>query len=227
MSEFDSPGMTLEPRTRRRSAGSRFAEFGDRIARSFATLERPKGTPPVWAPADDGELAEDDQATAQWEELQPPFPIVRHGYDTAAVDEHVAELEHELEHLRTDRPAERAIAHEIDRIGEQTASILRVAHEKAAEITRDAQAQAEKLLADAASNASAVTEGATQQLRALDTETDSIWHERTRLVDDVRNVATALFTLAEDAAERYPEEPAKATQAIEAIEPVPEAGSTP
>jgi cell division septum initiation protein DivIVA len=163
------------------------------------------------------QLSDDDQATAQWEELQPPFPLVRQGYDPVAVDQYVVELEQELEQLRADRPAERAIAQEIDRIGEQTASILRVAHEKAAEITRDAQAQADKMLADAASNALAVTEGATQQLRALDSETDSIWQERSRLLEDVRNVATALFSLAEEAAERYPEEPAKATQAVEVV----------
>lgn len=217
MREFESAGMTLEPRAKRQSAGGRFAQFSDRIARSFAALERPKGDPPVWAPTAEAPPSDDDQATAQWEELQPPFPIVRQGYQPAAVDQYVVELEQELEQLRAERPAERAIAQEIDRIGEQTASILRVAHEKAAEITRDAQVQADKMLADAASNALAVTEGATQQLRALDSETDSVWQERSRLLEDVRNVATALFTLAEDAAERYPDEPAKATQAADVV----------
>jgi hypothetical protein len=217
MREFESAGTALEPRPKRRSPGARFAQFSDRIARSFATLERPRGNSPEWVPAGEAQLSDDDQATAQWEELQPPFPIVRQGYEPVAVDQYVVELEQELEQLRAERPAERAIAQEIDRIGEQTASILRVAHEKAAEITRDAQAQADKMLADAASNALAVTEGATQQLRALDSETDSIWQERSRLLEDVRNVATALFTLAEDAAERYPEEPAKATQTVEVV----------
>lgn len=216
MREFESTGMTLEPRAKRRSAGTRLAQFSDRIARSFASLDRPRDNPAVWAPTGDEELL-DDQATAQWEELQPPFPMVRQGYEPAAVDQYVVELEQELEQLRADRPAERAIAQEIDRIGEQTASILRVAHEKAAEITRDAQAQADKMLSDAASNALALTESATQQLRALDSETDSIWQERSRLLEDVRNVATALFTLAEDAVERYPDEPAKATQPAEVV----------
>lgn len=224
MSEFDSPGMTLEPSAKRRSPGSRFSEFGDRIARSFAGLDRPKAAPAVWAPAGDQEPPEDDQSTAQWEELQPQFPVVRHGYDPAAVEEYILELERELDELRSARPAQRAIAQEIDRIGEQTAAILRVAHDKADEVTRDAQAQADKVLADAASSALAISEGATRQLRELDSDTDAIWQERVKLVDDVRSVATALFTLAEDAAERYPEEPAKATQAVEAIEPVEASG---
>jgi DivIVA domain-containing protein len=217
MSEFESPGMTLEAPPKRRSAGSRFAEFGDRIARSFAALERPKPQAPVWAPAGDREPADDEQATAQWEELQPQFPVVRHGYDPAAVDEYLAEIEQELEQLRSRTPDQGAIAQEIDRIGEQTAAILRVAHDKAAEVTREAQAQADKMLADAASSALAITEGANRQLGELDSETDSIWQERARLIDDVRGVATALFTLAEEAAERYPEEPAKATQAVEPV----------
>jgi len=223
MNQFDSPGMTLDA-PKRRSPGSRFAGFGDRIARSFASVERPKSQAPVWAPPGDPEGPDEDQSTAQWEELQPPFPIVRHGYEPTVVDEYVVELEQELEALRSQRP-ERAIAQEIDRIGEQTAAILRVAHDKAAEVTREAKLQADKMLADAASSALAITEGSTEQLRELDSETDSIWHERARLIEDVRNVATALFTLAEDAAERYPEEPAKATQTVEAIEAAPEPNS--
>ena len=124
MSEFDSPGMTLEPSAKRRSPGSRFAEFGDRIARSFAGLDRPKAAGGVWAPAGDPEPPEDDQSTAQWEELQPQFPVVRHGYDPGAVDEYILELERELDTLRSARPDQRAIAHEIDRIGEQTGTTI-------------------------------------------------------------------------------------------------------
>lgn len=219
MSEFDPPGMALQSPTKRRSPGSRIADFGDRIARSFAGLERPKAQGPVWAPADGHGQPEDDQSTAQWEQIQPQFPLVRHGYDPTAVDEYLAELEQELHDLRSRPAGDRAIAEEIDRIGEQTAAILRVAHDKAAEVTREAHAQADKMLSDAASNALAISEGATRQLRELDSETETIWHERARLIEDVRGVATALFTLAEDAAERYPEEPAKATQPVKVVEP--------
>jgi hypothetical protein len=217
MSEFNPPGVTLDAPAKRRSAGSRFAQLGDRIARSFAARERSKPPAPVWGDP------EEDQSTAQWEPLEPPFPMVRSGYDPAAVDEYIVELEQELEALRARKPDQQAIAREIDRIGEQTAAILRVAHDKAAEVTRQAQAQADKTLADAASSALAITEGATRELREIDSETDSIWQERARLIDDVRNVATALFSLAEEAVERYPEEPAKATQAVEIVQDVTEA----
>ena len=227
MSEFNPPGATLDAPAKRRSAGSRFSELGDRIARSFAARERPRSSAPVWAPFGDPEDPAADQSTEQWEQLEPPFPIVRQGYEPATVDEYIAELEQELDELRRDRPGEQAIAQEIDRIGEQTASILRVAHDKAAELTREAQAQADKTLAEAASSALAITEGATRQLREIDSDTDSIWQERSRLIEDARSVATALFSLAEDAAERYPDEPAKATQAIEAIPDVADAGAQP
>src|SRR6185312_1479029 len=58
----------------------------------------------------------------------------------------------------------------------------------------------------AAANAVAMTEDAKRKLRQLDTETDAVWAERGRLIEDVRNVATSLFSLAEDAAERFPED---------------------
>ena len=66
----------------------------------------------------------------------------------------LAELERELDELR--EPGEApptSITEEIERIGEQTASILVVAHDQAHETTRLAQEQAERCIADAAANA--------------------------------------------------------------------------
>ena len=40
----------------------------------------------------------------------------------------------------------------------------------------------------------------------LDSETDSVWRERERLLEDARNVGLALIALAEEAAERFPAE---------------------
>jgi len=99
-----------------------------------------------------------------------------------------------------------AVSDEIQKIGEQTAAILQTAHQQANETTRKAQAEADKCLSDAAANAISMKEEAKQQLRHLDTETDAVWHERSRLIDDVRTVATALFSLAEDATDRFPPE---------------------
>ena len=77
-----------------------------------------------------------------------------------------------------------------------------------------------------------MTEEAKRNLRQLDTETDAVWAERGRLIEDVRNVATALFSLAEDAADRFPEDGeraasgATATAAAATMEPMGQIAAT-
>jgi hypothetical protein len=211
MTQFDRPGATLDRQAKRRAPSSRLADLGDRLARSFSPSTQPRrqaepAQERSWdanteahdaLPFDGGEL---------WEETAPAFPVVRSGYDRAAVDEYVTELEREIDELRARGSADSAVSDEIKRIGEQTAAILQTAHRQAHETTRKAQAEADKCLSDAAANAIAMNEEAKQKLRSIDTETDAVWHERSRLIDDVRNVATALFSLAEEAADRFPPE---------------------
>ena len=107
-----------------------------------------------------------------------------------------------------------SITDELERIGEQTASILVVAHDQANETTRLAQEQAERCVADAAANAVQMTADAKAKLRDLDAETDAVWRERERLLEDVRVVSAALANLANQASERFP-----------AAEPTPSTGS--
>jgi len=222
MSDLDTPDATLDEPAKPRSASSRFAELGERLARTFGSLDRGDADVSSGEPggdSEDGESASAEPAlVAQTrpaaptppasQPLAPLFPTARHGYDRAAVDEHVAELEREIAELRGASAS--AVAAEIERIGEQTAAILRTAHEQAQETTRRGQVQADHVLSAAAANAVAITEDATQQLRQLDSDTDSVWRERGRLIEDVRIIATALLALAEDAAERFPAEPEKA-----------------
>jgi hypothetical protein len=47
-----------------------------------------------------------------------------------------------------------------------------------------------------------------------------VWAERVRLIDDVRNVATSLFSLAEDASDRFPEDGEHRSGATVAAPPV-------
>jgi cell division septum initiation protein DivIVA len=146
----------------------------------------------------------------------PAFPVGRLGYNRAAVDSRIAEVEAELAELRA-IPPQPSITEEIERLGEQTASILVVAHdqahattqqaeEKAQETTRLAQEQADRCVADAASNAVAITEKAKRELKELDEETDTVWRERTRLLEDARTVGQQLIALTEEAAARFPAE---------------------
>jgi hypothetical protein len=201
-----------------------FAGFGDRIARAFASLDRGRGAPPELVggppvlPADDADYEEYDVPSASASAPAPSpedssrFPVAPFGYNRGAVDGYVAELERELQGLRAEHEPAISITEEIERLGEQTASILVVAHDQAHETTRLAQEQADRCIADAASNAVAMTEQAKQRLRELDGETDAVWQERRRLIEDVRTTATALFALAEDAIDRFPEEIGKTVE---------------
>jgi len=206
MSDFDQPGNTLQESIQRRPGRSRFGNFGDRLARTFATYDRPPDATQDWELPGEPDYGDGGETPQPWDPMGSRYAIVRHGYDPAAVDEHVAELERELSELRSRATSSPTVIEEIERIGEQTSAILTVAHDKAHEMRRQAQEQADRCLADAASNAVMITEDAKRQLRRLDSDTDAVWRDRSRLLDDVRAVATALLSLAEDAVERFPSE---------------------
>ncbi|HTU85801.1 MAG TPA: hypothetical protein VMF57_09525 [Solirubrobacteraceae bacterium] len=216
MSDFERSGMMFDEPAKRRSPGTWFSDLGDRLSRGFNNFDRPQvdEDESEWE-----EYDEPDQPTAKadpvdWDPGPPSgqfpgrrrFPTAPHGYDREAVDAHLAELEDELADLRVRRVPPPSVEAELERVGEETSAILKVAHEQAAEITRRAQTQADRCVSDAAANAVSMTEDAKRKLRQLDSETDAVWAERGRLIEDVRSVATALFSLAEDAADRFPEE---------------------
>jgi cell division septum initiation protein DivIVA len=209
MSEHHRPGATVDRPTKRKQTSSRLADLGDRIARTFTPtpVDQTKTPGAPWDVATEAHYAVTDDVDAHWDDDASPFPVVHSGYDRDAVDNYLNELEHEIDELRAQRSSpDDAVSSEIKRIGEQAAAILQTAHQQAAETTRKAREEAEKCLADAAANAISMKDEAKSKLRELDTETDSVWRERSRLIEDVRSVATALFSLAEDATERFPSE---------------------
>jgi cell division septum initiation protein DivIVA len=230
MSDFersgDRSGVTYDEPIKRRSPGTFFADIGDKLARGFNSFDRPQPDEPDW-----DRYEEVDQPTAAVDTLPPEepsrrrFPASLHGYDRDAVEDYIDGLEHEIGQMAAKLSAQRsptsAVQAEIDRVGEETSAILRVAHEQAAEITRRARVEADRCVSDAAANAVSMTEDAKRKLRQLDSETDAVWAERMRLIEDVRNVATSLFSLAEDATDRFPEDGDKdsATVAASAVQP--------
>jgi cell division septum initiation protein DivIVA len=119
------------------------------------------------------------------------------------MERQLAARDREIQELRDNQPP-MSITEEIERIGEQTASILVVAHDQAHETTRRAQEQAERCIADAAANAVAITAEAKERLRELDDETDSVWRERDRLLEDTRSVSERLASLVDEAVSRFP-----------------------
>ncbi|HET9104554.1 MAG TPA: DivIVA domain-containing protein [Solirubrobacteraceae bacterium] len=206
--------VATRPRTaeERPRVGARLSGFGSRVRDALAGLDLGQVTrPPAFEPADpEATQAFDVLADVPAEsESTGRFAVAPLGYNRTAVDEHVAALERELAELRETRePQEPAISitEEIERIGEQTASILVVAHDKAHETTRLAQEQAQRRVADARADAEAITAAAQARLEALDAETDSVWQERARLLDDARAVADEMIALIERARERFPDE---------------------
>jgi cell division septum initiation protein DivIVA len=188
---------------KRRPGSTRIA---DRLVRTFGGFDRTKAELPRWeGPADPPYDAEGDGPP--WSnETEERFPIVPDGYDPEAVDRYLCRLEAELDELRRRGSQPNAIAAELKKLGEQTSAILQVAHDQAAETTRRAQTEADRCLADAAANAVAMSESAKRKLRQIDTDTETLWRERTKLIDDTRALAAELAKVAEAAALRFPPE---------------------
>jgi hypothetical protein len=140
------------------------------------------------------------------------FPVAPLGYNRQAVDEQFIELESELTELRealaqqSHGEAPMSIQEELERIGEETASILVVAHDKAHETTRIAQEQADRCIADAAANAVSITDEAKRKLAEIEAETDAVRRRRERLIADVRNISGSLESLAGEAERRLADE---------------------
>ncbi len=212
MANFERRSLMLEKGAKRQTTASRFGDLSDRLSRAFTGSERKDG---AWEePGGDEEYALRDEREPEWDHVVPRFPVVRQGYETTAVDAHIADLEQELSELdrelselRAHVPTENRVEEEIQRIGEQTSAILLAAHDKAHETTRQAQEQADRVLKDAAANAIAVTKDANRQLHELETEKLSVWRERARLLEDVSNLSNALARLSAEAGKRFPAEP--------------------
>ncbi len=197
-----------EPRSPFADVAGRFANWitgADRLVDEDPEAARPSDPDPLRELTASSRREEPTSSRPAAETEEPSrFPLSPFGYNRTAVDLHLASLERELSELRANHGPAVSITDELERIGEQTASILVVAHDKANETTRLAQEQAERCVADAAANAVAITAQAKHRLRELDAETDSVWRERERMLEDVRGVSAALASLADRAQERFP-----------------------
>jgi cell division septum initiation protein DivIVA len=94
-------------------------------------------------------------------------------------------------------------------VGEQISGILQRAHDTAEEITAQSRSEADRRIEGARRDAIQVMADARRSVKDLDVETDRIWAERQRLLDDVREIVNQLTRLTDSAGERFPpaEEP--------------------
>ncbi len=152
------------------------------------------------------------------------FPLVLRGYDRIAVDAYVRKTSQLVAELTATRSPEAAVRRALERVGEEVSGILQRAHETAAQITAQSRTEAEDRLESARQEAARITAAADASLKELDAETDRIWAERHRIVEDTRELARQLVALAESAAERFPAEESAAETLVAGVPgaPVPE-----
>ena len=146
------------------------------------------------------------------------FPVVRRGYDRLAVDAYVKRTSQLVAELQATRSPEAAVRRAIERMGEQTSGILQRAHDTAEQITAQSRAEAEDRLEVARQEAAQIAAAGEQRLKDLDAETDRIWAERLRIVEDARELAGQLTALAQSATERFPPAEPQLTAEPEAAE---------
>jgi cell division initiation protein len=134
------------------------------------------------------------------------FPVALRGYDRMAVDAYVQRTSQLVAELQATRSPEAAVRRALERVGDQISGILQRAHETAEEITAQSRREAEDRLEQARVESAEIAARAAQRVRDLDADTDRIWIERHRIVDDARDLASQLLALAETAAQRFPDD---------------------
>ena len=121
-----------------------------------------------------------------------------------AVDAYVQRTSQLVAELQATRSPEAAVRRALERVGEQIAGVLQRAHDTSGQITAQSRREAEDRLEVARDEALQITAAAEQRLKDLDADTDRIWAERMRIVEDARQLARELMALADSAAEQFP-----------------------
>jgi len=146
------------------------------------------------------------------------FPLALRGYDRLAVDAYVRKTSQLVAELQATRSPEAAIRRALERVGEEVSGILQRAHETAEQITAQSRSEAEDRLDSARKEAAEIVSGAQSQVKELDAETDRIWAERHRIVEDTRELARQLLGLSDEAVERFPPADETGVVAAQAID---------
>jgi cell division initiation protein len=133
------------------------------------------------------------------------FPVVMRGYDRQAVDRYVADVQQIVAELESNQLRENVVQRALDEVGEQTSSILQRAHETAEEIEVRSRAQAEGRLQRAEREAEITRRDAERYAEELAAETQRLWEDRIRMIEEMRQLADEVLGVADDALERLPE----------------------
>ncbi len=134
------------------------------------------------------------------------FPTALRGYDRLAVDAYVQKTSQLVAELQATRSPDAAVRRALERVGEEVSGILQRAHETASQITSQSRSEAEDRLETVRREAAQIVGSAEERVRELDAETDRIWAERHRIVEDTRELARELLSITDSAAGRFPAE---------------------
>lgn len=130
------------------------------------------------------------------------FPVAVRGYDRRSVDEFVQEMFELVNALEGRQSREEVVQRALDQVGEETAGILQRAHRTADEIAARSRAQAEGRIQRAEREAEISREQADDYAEKVIVDTQLLWEERQRLLDDIRQLADDVLATADVAADR-------------------------
>jgi cell division septum initiation protein DivIVA len=154
---------------------------------------------------------------------EPPFPLVIRGYDRGSVDEYIQAVDARLAELEALELPSVAVQEALERVANDTGSILKEAHETADGVMTRAREEADRLVREAREEADRTVASAEARVRQIGIDTDALWQERLRLIEDAQATAVSLSALAEEAAGRFPAwEPEEGEDGVVAVEPVDE-----
>ena len=130
------------------------------------------------------------------------FPMVVRGYHRQTVDLFIAELLELVEDLESHQTREGVVQKALGELGEETAGILQRAHETADDITARSRAQADARLQRAEREAEILRRDADEYAEQVIVDTRTLWDERQRLIEDIRQLADEVLGTADDALDR-------------------------
>jgi cell division septum initiation protein DivIVA len=133
-----------------------------------------------------------------------PFPLVIRGYDRRAVDEFLAAMSARLAEYEALQLPSVAVKEALDRVADDTGGILKEAHETADGVMTRAREEADRMVTEAREEADRTIASAEARVRQIGIDTDALWQERLRLIEDAQAVAASLAALADEAAARFP-----------------------
>lgn len=130
------------------------------------------------------------------------FPTAMRGYDRAAVDTWCQEIADLVERLEEQPPRDTAVKRALDEVGQETTAILQRAHEAAEEITSRSRSQAEARLERAERETDDALREGEERAQQLEADIAAMWEQRTRLIEELRQLADEVLGVADDALDR-------------------------